>query len=103
MVEGKFSSSEQQTAENRNGTINNPNGCFQNRLGVICQGTTMRGTWSYQERTKHINVLELLPILTFTKRKSVASLHLQIENMTALPALLGKNGGNSQSRTVTNS
>ena len=107
MVEGKFSSSEQQTAENRNGTINNPNGCFQNRLGVICQGTTVGGTWSYQERTKHINVLELfavkLPILTFTKRKSVTSLHLQIENMTALPALLGKNGGNSQSRTVTNS
>ena len=62
---------------------------------------------SYQERAKYINVLELfvvkLPILTFTKRKSVTSIHLQIDNMKALPALLGKNGQNSQSRSATNS
>ena len=44
-----------------------------------------------------------LPILTFTKRKSVTSIHLQIDNMKALPALLGKNGQISQSRSATNS
>ena len=33
VVEGKFPSSEIQTTENRNVTVNNPNGCFQNSLG----------------------------------------------------------------------
>ena len=33
VVEGEFTSSERQTTENRNTTVNNPNGCFQNRLG----------------------------------------------------------------------
>ena len=28
VVEGEFTSSERQTTENRNATINNPNGCF---------------------------------------------------------------------------
>ena len=42
-----------------------------------------------------------LAILTFTKGKSVTAIHLQIDNMTAV--LLGKNGGNSQSRTATSS
>ena len=77
MVEGEFISSKRQTTENRNATVNNPNGCFQNRLGAVCQGNTTAGTWSYQERTKHINVVELilvkLAILTFTKGKSVTS------------------------------
>ena len=34
VVEGEFTSSERQTTENRNTTVNNPNGCFQNRLGA---------------------------------------------------------------------
>ena len=73
--------------------------------GPECYGTTTGGTWSYQERTKHINILEViavkLGILTFTKGKSVTAIHLQIDHMTA--ALLGKNGGNSKSRTATSS
>ena len=40
VVEGEFTSSERQTTENRNTTVNDPNGCFQNRLGAIFQGTT---------------------------------------------------------------
>ena len=105
VVEGEFTSSERQTTENQNTTVNNPNGCFQNRLGAVYQGTATGRTWSYQERTKHINTLELiavkLAILTFTKGKSVTAIHLQIDHMTA--ALLGKNGGNSKSRTATSS
>ena len=53
VVEGEFTSSERQTTENRNTTVDNPNGRFQNRLGAVYQGTTTGGTWSYQERTKH--------------------------------------------------
>ena len=40
VVEAEFTSSERQTTENRNTTVNDPNGCFQNRLGAIFQGTT---------------------------------------------------------------
>ena len=47
-----------------------------------------RETWSYQERTKHINVLELiavkLAILTFTKEKPVIAVHLELDNTKAL-------------------
>ena len=45
VVEGEFTSSERQTTENRNTTVNNPNGCFQNRLGAVCQETTTGGNW----------------------------------------------------------
>ena len=83
MVEGEFTSSERQPLKV---------GCFQNRLGAVCQGTTKGETWSYQERTKHINILELiaakLAILTFTKGKSLTAIHLQIDNMTALSYLV---------------
>ena len=91
--------------KNRNATVNNPNGCFQNRLGAVCQGTTTGVTWSYKERRKHIKTQELIEvnpaILTFTKDKSVTAIQLQIENTTAV--LLGINGGNLQSRTAISS
>ena len=48
VVKGEFTS-KRQTSENRNAIVNHPNRCFQNSLGAVCQGTTMRGTWSYQE------------------------------------------------------
>ena len=60
--------------------------------GAVCQGITTWGTWSYQEKTKHINILELiavkLVILNFTKGKLVTTIHLQIDKMTALPYLV---------------
>ena len=109
MVEGEFTSSERQNTENRYAIVNHQNGCFRNTLGdggAVCQGTTMGGTWSYQERTKDVNVLESitvkLVILTFTRGKPVTAVHLQIDNMTALYNLV-KMGGNSQSKTVTSS
>ena len=47
--------------------------------GAVRKGTTTGETWSYQKKTKHINVLELiavkLAILTFTKGKSVIEIH----------------------------
>ena len=92
MVEGEFTSSERQTTENGNATVNHPNGCFQNMWRAVCQGTTARGTWSYQEMTKHIGVLELievkLAILIFTRGKSITPMHLQIGNIIALSYLV---------------
>ena len=43
VVEGEFTSSEWQTTENRNATVNHPNGCLQDRLGAVCQVITMEG------------------------------------------------------------
>ena len=79
---------------------------FGGREGAFCQGTTTGGTWSYQERTKHINVLELiavkLAILTFTRGKSETAIPLTNRHYGS-SVLLGKNGGNSQSRIATSS
>ena len=43
VVEGEFTSSEWQTTENRNATVNHPNGCLQDRLRAVCQVITMEG------------------------------------------------------------
>ena len=47
---------------------------------TVCHKITTGKTWSCQERTKLINVLELnavkLAILTFTEGKSVTTIHL---------------------------
>ena len=60
----------------------------------------MEGTYSYQQRTKHINVLELIAVklanLTFVRGKSVTTIHLQIDNMTALSYLVKMWGTCSQ-------
>ena len=37
-MEGEFISSKRQTTDNRNATVNNPNGCFQNKLGGSLSG-----------------------------------------------------------------
>ena len=74
--------------------------------GAVCQGITTWGTWSYQEKTKHITILELiavkLTILAFTKRQIGNSNPLTNRQYDS-SVLLGKNGENSQSRTVTGS
>ena len=91
MVERKFTSSKQQTFEDKNAAINDSNGCLQNRLGAVCQADKTGGTWSFHEQKKH-NVIELLvvkfTILTFTWGKSVIASHLEIGNITALTFLL---------------
>ena len=92
MVEREFISSKQQTPKNRNVTVYNSNRRFQNRLGSSLSGKQHGETWSYQERTKRINVLELiavkLAILTFTKEKLVTATHLELDNTKALPYLV---------------
>ena len=64
--------------------------------GPSCQGLTTRGVWSKQERSFHINVLELLAVklalLSFTKNRKVTAIHFQIDNTTAL-RYLTKMGG----------
>ena len=100
MVDGEFTSSERKVTEYRNATVNNPNRCFRNRFGAVCQGTTTGETWSYQEMTKYINILELITVklatLTLTKGKLVTAIHLKIDNMTALSNLVKMGGTHSQ-------
>ena len=99
-MEREFISSKQQTPKNSSVTVYNLNRCFQNRLGSNLSGKQHGETWSYQERTKHINVLELiavkLAILTFTKEKSVIAIHLELDNTKALLYLVKMGGTRSQ-------
>ena len=56
--------------------------------GAHCQGLKTWGQWNLIEKSLHINILELkaalLAIKTFTKNKHGVSIHLMIDNMTAL-------------------
>ena len=69
-------------------TNGDSNRCFQNRLQSIMSRSTTWGVWSKQERSLHINVLELLAVklagLSFTKNREVKATHFQIDNATAL-------------------
>ena len=85
-MEGEFTSSEQQTTESRNATVNNPNGCFQNRLWGSLSGNHNAGNL----------------VISGKDKKLVTAIHIQIDNMAALPYLV-KMGGDSQSRTATSS
>ena len=78
---------------------------LQKQVGGQSVTEPPRGELGHIKKGQNINILELtavkLAILTFTKGKSVTTTHLQIDIMTAV--LLGKNGGNSQSKTATSS
>ena len=64
--------------------------------GASCQGTSTGGPWSAQERTWHINCLELLAatlaLKTFAKDKRGVSVLLKIDNTTAV-AYINNHGG----------
>ena len=53
---------------------------------------TGRGQWSQQEKKLHINELELmaseLATKTFRKVKNVKSMHLKVDNTTALSYIM---------------
>ena len=63
--------------------------------GAVCQGITTGGTWSYQEKKKHIKVLELIAvrfaILNFTREK-IGNKNPLTNKQYSSSVLLGKNG-----------
>ena len=71
--------------------------------GAICDGVQTSGKWSEEERTLHINVLQLLAIklslFSFTKGKRVKAIHFQIDNKAALSYLL-KMGGTKNENMI---
>ena len=64
--------------------------------GASCQGTSTGGPWSIQEKSRHINCLELLAatlaLKTFVKDKRGVSVLLKIDNTTAV-AYINNHGG----------
>ena len=68
--------------------------------GASCQGLSTGGAWSLQEKKLHINILEMiaaeLAIKTFTKGKTVKSIHLQVDNTTALKYIVKMGGTKNQ-------
>ena len=71
--------------------------------GAVCNGVQTSGQWSEEERSLHINVLELLAIklalFSFTKGKRVKATHFQIDNKAALSYLL-KMGGTKNENMI---
>ena len=65
--------------------------------GGVCKGVQTSGQWSEEERTLHINVLELLAIklavFSFTKVERVRIIHVQIDNKDTLSYFLKMGGG----------
>ena len=65
--------------------------------GAVYNGVQISGQWSEDERTLHINMLELLAIelglFFFTRRKRVTVINFQIDNKAALPYFLKMGGG----------
>ena len=72
--------------------------------GAHCQGQGASGKWNTQELQLHINIKELMAvhkaILTFTRIHRVASIHMLIDNTTALSYL--NNMGGPTSPTMNN-
>ena len=70
---------------------------------AVCNGVQTSGKWSEEERTLHINVLQLLAIklslFSFTKGKRVKAIHFQIDNKAALSYLL-KMGGTKNENMI---
>ena len=64
--------------------------------GAVCNGVQTSGQWSEEERTLHMNVLELLAIkmalFSFTKGKRVKAIHFQIHKKATLSYLLKMEG-----------
>ena len=106
VVEGEFTSSERQTTENRNVTVNNPNGCFQNRLEGSLSGNHQGGNLvisgkdkTYQYTGAHCS--ETCNIDLY--QRQIGNSNPLTNRQYDSSVLLGKNGGNSQSRTATSS
>ena len=73
--------------------------------GASCHGLTTGGPWSMEERKFHINVLELkaakLAIMSFTlKERDAISVHIRMDNMTALSYLMKMGGTKNQELTA---
>ena len=70
--------------------------CVQKGLSASCQGVNTRGPWSGQERTHHINYLELLAaflaLKSFASNRRAISILLRLDNITAI-AFLNRMGG----------
>ena len=64
--------------------------------GAVCNGVRTGGPWSPQERTMHINCLELLAahlaVKCFAKNKTNLTIHLKMDSVSAL-SYINKLGG----------
>ena len=71
--------------------------------GAHCLGKSVGGQWSQKESQLHINLLELkavhLALLTFSKAQNLKSVHIQMDNMTALSYLVKMGGTHSRELT----
>lgn len=64
--------------------------------GASCEGSNTGGPWTFQEKSHHINYLELLAaflaLKSFASRRRVTSILLRLDNVTAI-AFINRMGG----------
>ncbi len=69
-------------------------------MGAACLDLSTGGVWTRRGKKLHINTLEMiaveLAIKTFTKGKEVESIHLRVDNSTALHYKANKGGTKSE-------
>ena len=104
MVENKPRSLQWPIISSASCTGSHTDRCLNNGLGGgTCDGISTGGMWSAQEMKYHINILELLAvklaIQKFTKCRDVKAIHLQVDNIVALPYLM-KMGGTQNLKMV---
>ena len=68
----------------------------EKRWGAVCNGVGTEGPWTPEERTMHINCLELLAaflaVKCFAKDRTNLTIHLKMNSMSAL-TYINKLGG----------
>ena len=105
MVE-EFTSSEWQTSENRNATINHLNRCFQKRLWGSLSVNLQRGNFVISGKDKTyqcigVHCSETCNIKLYQGK--ISNNNLVTTRLNDSSVLVGKNGVNSQSRIATSS
>ena len=113
-MEGQFFSSERQITENRNATVMNPNGYFQNRLGGGW-GEGEGGSLSGNHHGENLVISGKDKTYQYTGapcsetcnidlyQRQIGKSNPRTNRQYNSFILLGKNGGNLQSRTATRS
>ena len=69
--------------------------------GAVCRGVTAQGQWSLEEKTRHINVLELTAAMfalkAFTKGMKDIHVHFRVDNRATLSQINKMGGPRSES------
>ena len=72
--------------------------------GAACLNQKAGGKWTLEDQGQHINILEMLAIQrgieTFTRIHKVSSIHMKVDNISALSYLIKMGGKTNQTMNL---